>query len=362
MATNNILPFCPTSTGTNLLSQGAYAASADRTSGQKPGIASSALNNKALRQASLVASQLAQAVSDKTGVDVLDDGTTATLYGLLAATLNPQPPTIQKFTSGSGTYNKSYVFQIASGSATIGATYTNNAITFTVVRTIASGTVLVATGSGAPAVNGTLTKTSGTGDATLTFYAVKAPLYLRVRMVGAGGGGSGSSDAGAVDGGDGGNTTFGSTFLAANGGKGGTLANSATASVGGSASIAAGAEGLALQGNTGGAYSANTQSSKQGGFGAASIWGGSPANASATSTNAAVNSGAGGQGGRAGSSAVSLGMGGGSGGFVDAVVQPVSATYAYAIGAAGTAGSAGSNGIAGSAGGSGMILVEEFYQ
>ncbi len=65
--------------------------------------------------------------------------------------------------------NGQYYFTITSGNATVGATYTNNAQTFTVVNTIAAQTKLVCTGTGAPAASGTLTKSAGTGDATITF-------------------------------------------------------------------------------------------------------------------------------------------------------------------------------------------------
>lgn len=68
-----------------------------------------------------------------------------------------------------------YKFTITAGNATAGATYTNNGQTFTVLSTIAAGTVLIAPGTGAPAASGTLTKSTGTGDATLTFSAVVAP-------------------------------------------------------------------------------------------------------------------------------------------------------------------------------------------
>lgn len=64
-----------------------------------------------------------------------------------------------------------YTFTVTSANATAGATYTNNSKTFTVVTTIASGTTLVCTGTGAPSSSGTLTKASGTGDATITFSA-----------------------------------------------------------------------------------------------------------------------------------------------------------------------------------------------
>src|ERR1035437_6063920 len=57
---------------------------------------------------------------------------------------------------------------ISSANATSGAIYSNNGHSFTVTSTIVSGLSLVSTGSGAPASSGTLTKVSGTGDATIT--------------------------------------------------------------------------------------------------------------------------------------------------------------------------------------------------
>lgn len=65
----------------------------------------------------------------------------------------------------------SYAFTVTAANATAGATYTNNAQTFTVVRTIAGATKLVTTGTGAPTASGTLTLASGTGDATIAFSA-----------------------------------------------------------------------------------------------------------------------------------------------------------------------------------------------
>jgi hypothetical protein len=64
-----------------------------------------------------------------------------------------------------------YTFTVTSANATIGATYSNNSQTFTVVGTIAASTVLLCAGTGAPAASGTLTKVTGTGDATITFSA-----------------------------------------------------------------------------------------------------------------------------------------------------------------------------------------------
>jgi hypothetical protein len=62
-----------------------------------------------------------------------------------------------------------YDFTITAANATVGAIYSNNTQTFTVLATIVAGTTLFATGTGAPLPAGTLTKVSGTGDTTITF-------------------------------------------------------------------------------------------------------------------------------------------------------------------------------------------------
>lgn len=88
MATNDILTYCPTDTGTNLLTEAEYLADADRVSGNKPGVARSKLVNKALRQSAFIASQLAQYIANQTGNNVLDDNDTATLLANMTAALN----------------------------------------------------------------------------------------------------------------------------------------------------------------------------------------------------------------------------------------------------------------------------------
>lgn len=68
-----------------------------------------------------------------------------------------------------------WTFTVTSANATAGATYTNNGHTYTVTGTISSGTTLLATGdAGTPQTSGTLTKASGTGDATITFSAASS--------------------------------------------------------------------------------------------------------------------------------------------------------------------------------------------
>ena len=62
-----------------------------------------------------------------------------------------------------------FTFIVTSANATVGAVYSNNGQNFTVTSTIAAGTTLVSTGPSAPTSSGTLTKVSGTGDATIAF-------------------------------------------------------------------------------------------------------------------------------------------------------------------------------------------------
>ena len=70
MADNSILLFG--GSATNILSQNAYSASEGRTLGHVPGIASSQLENKALKQASLLAAGLAQFIADNQAENIAD--------------------------------------------------------------------------------------------------------------------------------------------------------------------------------------------------------------------------------------------------------------------------------------------------
>ncbi len=358
--TNDFLPFCPTDTGTNLLSQSDYLAAADRVSGNKPGIASAKLVNKALRQATAIAAAIAQMIANKTGSDALDDGEETSLLSLMNTSLIAKNPVIQKFTSGSGTYNKSYIFGIVSGSATAGATYTNNAVTYTVSATVSGATSVTMTGSGAPSVSGTLTKASGTGDATLSFYAVAAPLYVRLRMVGGGGGGGGSGTTGATDGSAGGDTTFGSNTASGGGGGGKTNGDPGA---GGAVTLSS-SVGLAVPGGYGGpCFSSAAGLQLPGGVGGNSILGGGGSSKPSTGIGiaGATNTGGGGGGAFAAIGAISA-AGGGAGGGIDVIIQAPLSTYAYGVGAAGAAGSAGTGGTAGAAGAAGIIEVTEYFQ
>jgi hypothetical protein len=82
MATNDFLVFGG-GTGANVITQVTYSGLAARTAGFSSGVAQSAQLNKVWRQSSIMAAVLAQFISDQTGQDVLDDGTTAAILANL---------------------------------------------------------------------------------------------------------------------------------------------------------------------------------------------------------------------------------------------------------------------------------------
>jgi hypothetical protein len=208
--------------------------------------------------------------------------------------------------------------------------------------------------------------TSGSG--TYTTAANARWIRVRMVGGGGGGGGSSTTVAGnGSDGGAGGNTTFGTTLLVANGGAaGGGGATNDPGGAGGTASLGTGPIGLALSGGsgTGATQSGSTANiSTPGGNGGNSIFGGGGGGGSGGTPAGLVgvtNSGGGGGGACGGGAGIS-GSGGGAGGGVDALIISPSATYSYAVGAAGSSGAAGTGGAAGGTGGSGIIIVEEYY-
>jgi hypothetical protein len=180
------------------------------------------------------------------------------------------------------------------------------------------------------------TFTSGSGTYTLP-SSVRRPKYIKVSMVGGGGGGGASNNSGG--GGTGGNTTFGSSLLTANGGVGSTYlpgsGGSATISSPAYGTSMSGAYGnpgpypgtVAGDQIPGGAGASSF-------FGGAGI----STNQSGAAGSAITNSGSGGGGGATLTTNQYTGAGGGAGGYIEAIIPSPSATYTYAIGAAGTAG------------------------
>ena len=211
------------------------------------------------------------------------------------------------------------------------------------------------------------TYTSGTG--TYTTPAGVVYLRVRMVGGGGGGSGSltsaGSTGTAPTAGG---NTTFGTSLLTSNGGALAGRGSQALGGAGGTATISSPAYGTALAGSQGGSSGeSNVASVNFGGVGnggGTMFGGGGPGGPSAAPGVAPVaNTGAGGGGAGAPATGIS-GAGGGGGGYVDAIV-PVTApgqTFSYAVGASGNAGGAGTSGFAGAAGAAGYIEVTEYYQ
>jgi len=76
----------------------------------------------------------------------------------------------------------SYTFQVTgiTNAPAVSDTYTNNAVTYTVkyVRVSGGAGQIVATGSGAPETSGSLTRATGSGDASITFISNGANINL----------------------------------------------------------------------------------------------------------------------------------------------------------------------------------------
>ncbi|WP_311779030.1 hypothetical protein [Pantoea sp. YU22] len=295
MATNNFKAFAIGGSA-NVTSQSDYEALAALLSGFQSGKASSAQINKALRQSTVMASVLAQFISDSAGVDVLDNGNTATILANLKAGMTVLTPgrllNVQAFTAN-GTITKTAgakkwrIRVVGGGGGSSAAPATS------------TGQVSVSNGGGAGSYAEGLYDVSGITSATIT--------------IGSGGaGGSSSSPYGA----DGSATSVGS-FITAPGGKAGlpagpanppfqpvannngsaptgwnivgTSGPGAEAAVAVSTSYAAGSRGANGQLGVGGSIPAiNTNATTGGGFG-------SGASGCANGPSQAINAGAAGR-------------------------------------------------------------------
>lgn len=210
---------------------------------------------------------------------------------------NPAAPTIQKFTSGSGTYTRP------------------NGVKYIRVRMVGGG------GGGGP--GGTAAGTAGTDGGNSTFGS---------SLLTANGGGGGAW-----------------VGTGAPGGGGTVTVNSPAISV------------VALAGAAGGSsgYTGTGNAQTPGGVGGSSPFGGAGNNNNGV--NAVANSGSGGGGAANNTAtSANGGGGGGAGGYIEAIIISPSATYSYAVGAGGNAGS-GATGTTPGAGGSGVIIIEEYY-
>lgn len=361
--TNQFLKYA-TGGGANVPTQSSYVGNPQTGIGQQPGVASSAFNNKALRQANSIASQFAQFLANFNNTDVLDnlDAAPTQLLSSITAALDILTPDINVFTAGSGTFNPKYYVYCAAANATSGATYSDGTTTFTIPTTISAATKFIMSGPAAPAT-GTgalvLTKLSGTGDATISYYAVRAPIRMKVKAVG-GGSGGGSTGAGAVPT-AGTSTTFGGVLTA--GGASAPASNGfALPGNGGSASLTTSATVIQRRlvvGGRGTPFVASVASFNEisGGDGAPSSyagWGGGGGFNQTGQAASGPGSGGGGQGG-----ANNAGTGGSAGGEVEADFLNPTSSYAYSIG---TKGLGGNTSASGGDGQRGQLELELQYQ
>ncbi len=80
-----------------------------------------------------------------------------------------------------------YIFTVTSATASVGDTYTNNGITYTVTKAITNGTTLECTGASDPSASGNLVRTSGAGTDPIVFSAWTVILNTRDKELSPGG-------------------------------------------------------------------------------------------------------------------------------------------------------------------------------
>lgn len=162
-------------------------------------------------------------------------------------------------------------------------------------------------------------------------------------------------------------STFGSSFLTAGNGSGaawgGAGGAGGTPTVGGGVFGLA----LAGGGGGSGGIATSASSAVSGYGGANSLVGGGASVVGGTTGSSGLsNTGGGGAGGGAAYGTVNqqAGGGGGAGAYIDVLISNPSLTYSYGVGSGGSGGSAGTGAGAasGGAGGSGVIIVEEYYK
>lgn len=195
--------------------------------------------------------------------------------------------------------------------------------------------------------------TSGSG----TYNTPAGCKAINVRMVGGGGGGGGGAGLGT----SGGNTTFGSSFLVANGGTPGNSYGSGSTTGGAATGGDINITGSAGPSSWGAGISSSVNQGASGGpgpFGGAGVGGWNSANGFAGATNSGSG---GGGGGGTGTSTNGGCSGGAAGGYCEKLISSPLTSYSYNVGTGGSGGSSNANGFAGGAGGSGIIIIDEFY-
>lgn len=204
-----------------------------------------------------------------------------------------------------------------------------------------------------PAPNVQESSTAGSSTYTTPTSGGNLPLYLYVKICGAGGGGG----ALATNAGGGGTTTsFGSTSASGGGGGSTSATNGGTGGSGGTTGT--GTLIHRVSGGMGGAGGLVINSS--GGMGGVTAYGGSGAGGVANSAGQAAATGSCAGGGGAGSNgSVGGAAGGGSGEYVEFIITSPASSYGFTVGTKGSGGAAG--GIAGGNGSDGYVQVEAHW-
>jgi hypothetical protein len=205
--------------------------------------------------------------------------------------------------------------------------------------------------------------TSGSGTYTLPQFP-RRPLYVEAIVLGSGGGGGGGGTS-ASNGSAGNNSTF-DTLTANGGGAGGwNSANGATGGSGTVGAnwtgfVVTGGSGTA--GTSNGATAINCTGGKGGDsyFGGAGS--GQLSNGGTTGAGATNTGGGGGGGGTNNTTGAIAGNGGGAGGCVHAKRYNPPDTMSYSVGASVSGGASSANGVSGGNSGSGRIIIWEHYQ
>ncbi|WP_454763355.1 phage tail protein [Cupriavidus campinensis] len=301
--------------GANVITQAAYAALGARASGFSSGTANSAQCNKTWRQSSIMAAVLAQFISDRTGQDVLDDGTTATIlanlklsaaavngdatktFSVAAATLSTHA---MQLGQAVGRYLGTRVF-------TANGTYTPTAGT--------TGVIVECIGGGGPGGSTVVTSTGQIGVGGGGGAGGCARSYLTTGFSGV----SMTIGAGAAPGGNGGTTSFGALLSATGGAQGG-------------ASPAAAPPYVTINGYGGSGSGGNLLNSK-GGDGTLGIGTSVTSFASGAGGSSILGAGGGGQPTTTGGGVTAITRGSGGGGALNGTTSPAQTGGSGAAGA-----------------------------
>lgn len=257
---------------------------------------------------------------------------------------------------------------ITPATSTINGTTSYVLLPGSALRVVSNGTNYLVGTIGALPNNPTVQRFT-TGSGTYTTPSGVKWIWVLAVGGGGGGGPTGTASSPGTIGSAGGSTTFGSIVVCTGGGAATVSAGSAGGGAGGTATVNSPAiTVLNVNGQGGGAgmYDSGNSIQMPGGAGGNSMigGGGQAGGVSGGASAGAPNSGGGGSSaGRTNATGAQSGAAGGAGGGMICIVLGASlaSTYTYAIGAGGAGGTAGGGGSAGLAGGSGGLTVQEFY-